>query len=186
VGVEPVDERILAVRDREGLDARRRRVDLTTQRIECDELLRRQRPFGEVHHRREQRVARLLQCVDRTRRRRRGIVELVGETGGERAERAQPVLGVHTARTLALHVGPLLRLAHLQVGRVAPGAHRDADCPNGAEGGQVGYHADRVELRGVAEPEQDERDVHGTQTGDGPSQRARRCDRVGEEQDHER
>src|ERR671910_879312 len=66
------------------------------------------------------------------------------------------------------------------------GAHRDADCPNGAEGGQVGYHADRVELRGVAEPEQDERDVHGTQTGDGPSQRARRCDRVSEEQDHER
>ena len=70
-----------------GIDARRRRVDPTTQRIERHELFRRQRPLGEVHQRREQRVARLLQFVDRTRRRRRWIVELVGKTGGERAER---------------------------------------------------------------------------------------------------
>ena len=62
-------------------------VDLAPQRVDGDELLGRQRSLGEAHERRQQRVARVLQRVDRARRGRRRVVDLVREPGRERAER---------------------------------------------------------------------------------------------------
>ena len=164
---QPVRQGVLAVRESHGIP-RRPRFELLTQRVEPGELIGGDRSRREPSEGRQHARIRLPEGVDRPRGRRSGVVELVGEPGGQGAEGGEGLL--LPGHRLVVPGGPGHALDEVQAegeprgpqpAQVRGGHPEDPPGRRRPAGGEVGP----VLVPGAEPAGPPSRHVHGSQPG---------------------